>query len=162
MLALKSLICLVEKHPSYAKTHSMKIRFFDHWIRLDESKRQEVVGDARLLPIIRAEIEALGCPKDAKTLEALNEDFLKANPSSIENVQEYIKVRQRFFGDKDASKFETLAVTALTGDSQKAGKVYRAADLHRRLVKAGAKGNTFKTKAREQYKHSTYFQEELK
>jgi len=60
----------VEKFPTYSKTHSSKIRFFDFWLKADASKRLESVGgDERLLPIITSEIELLGCPKDKKALE---------------------------------------------------------------------------------------------
>jgi len=68
-MAVKSLICLVERHPTYEKTHSSKMRFFDYWLKLDETKRQEYIGDERLSPIILSEITSLGLPKDSKDLE---------------------------------------------------------------------------------------------
>jgi hypothetical protein len=111
------------------------------------------------LSVASQEIEALGCPKDVKDLEKLNEDFLKANTSSIEHVHEYIKLRQKFFGDKDVNKFEGLTVTALNSDPKKNDKIYQSIDLHKRLVKAGANGTNFKSKAKDQFKYATYFQE---
>ncbi len=67
-------------------------------------------------------------------------DFEKQNSSSIEHVNELIKIRSRFFGEATPEKFEQLAVKALSQDSQRSAKVYQAANLLRRLRKLGASG----------------------
>lgn len=63
------------------------------------------------------------------------------------------------FGDKDSSKFETLAVSALTSDTNIQDKVHEASNTHRRLVKAGGSGTNFKAKGKDLFKYATYFQE---
>ena len=90
-------------------------------------------------------------------LEKMNEDFLKANSNSLEHVHEYIKIRQTMFGDKDSGKFETIATTALGQDSMIHTKVYASINTHKRLLKAGAKGDTFKAKAKDTFKYCEYF-----
>jgi hypothetical protein len=161
LVALKSLIRLVEHFPHYFKTHTAKLQFFNYWLKLDAAKRLESVGgDERLLSIVQSEIDALGCPTDVKNLEQLNEDFLKSNTASLRHVHEYIKLRQRLFNETASAKFEELALVALTQDKQQNDNVKAAANTHRRLLKSGSAGDKFQAKAKELYKYSEYFHKE--
>ena len=47
-------------------------------------------------------------------MKTLVDDFEKQNSSSIEHVNELIKIRSRFFGETTPEKFEQLAVKALS------------------------------------------------
>lgn len=51
LLALKSLLCLIEKHPNYEKTLGAKIKFMKHWQGLSEEERKKAIPDERLLRV---------------------------------------------------------------------------------------------------------------
>lgn len=48
LLALKSLIALTERHPTYEKTLPSRIRFAQHWTGLTEDQRKAAIPDERL------------------------------------------------------------------------------------------------------------------
>jgi len=49
-----------------------------------------MVPDERIMKNISNEMEQLGCPKDLGGLSKLNEDFIAANPNSLEHALECI------------------------------------------------------------------------
>ena len=110
-----------------------------------------------MLETVKAELVKLNCPSKESDLEKLNEDFLKEHSNSIEHVHEYIKMKHKFFAEKDSKKLESLAVQALTNDPNKASKINQAENLHRLLIKLGSDGESFKAKAKETYKYGRYF-----
>lgn len=62
------------------------------------------------------------------------------------------------FEDANGAKFEELATNALANDNKRNDKIRFAENVHRRLIKAGAKGDDFKTKAQSFFKYAKYFQ----
>jgi len=48
LLALKSLLALVERHPTYEKTLSSRIKFAQHWAKLSEEQKKAAIPDERL------------------------------------------------------------------------------------------------------------------
>ena len=93
-LALKSLICLSEKHSSFPKTHSSKLRFFSQWATLDEPKQKAAFSDEKIFSVSVQELKTLGFGSD---LNSLNEKFLKDNSKDLASVYEFIKMRQELF-----------------------------------------------------------------
>ena len=110
-----------------------------HWQGLSEEQRKKAIPDERLLRVALQEISFLNINNEGD-LKTLVDDFEKQNSSSIEHVNELIKIRSRFFGETTPEKFEQLAVKALSQDSQRSAKVYQAANLLRRIRKLGASG----------------------
>lgn len=118
-MALKSLLCLVERHPTYHKTIPSKVKFFSHWLQLTEAQRLNEIKDERLYQVVVDEVKNLGCPASLKDLEAIAEGILKQDRNQIENVTEYIKLSQNFFKDPQPEKFEQLTIQALSEDKDR-------------------------------------------
>jgi hypothetical protein len=55
-LALKSLVCLQERHSDSPKLAPAKARFFRHWVALSEEQRTAAVKDERLQKLACEEI----------------------------------------------------------------------------------------------------------
>lgn len=49
----------------------------------------------------------------------MNEEFIKLSSNKIEHVNEYIKLRQRLFNEKEFQKLATLAENAIAEDKNK-------------------------------------------
>lgn len=126
----------------------MKIRFFTHWIGMSEEQRKAAIPDERIYQSVVQEIEKIGSYKDKKELENDNEDFLNSHANQLEYVLEYIKLRMSLFEEKDGSKFEKIAITALGNDENKNSKLEVAINIHRRLLNCGSEGKEFKTAAK--------------
>jgi hypothetical protein len=78
LLALKSLLCLVEKHPNYEKTLSAKIQFLRHWQGLSDEERKKAIPDERLLRVALQEVSFLNINTEGD-LRALVDAFEKEN-----------------------------------------------------------------------------------
>ena len=69
---------LIEKYPTYEKTHSAKIRFAESWLKLDDATKKKSLGTDDKVAAAEKEVSSLlSGLKDMKSLEKLNEDFLK-------------------------------------------------------------------------------------
>ena len=125
---------------------------------LSEADRKAQIKDEKLFKVASQEVADLGSPANASDLEKRAEELLAKTKATkqIELANEYIKLRVKVL-PKPAEKFEDIAIEALTGDSLRADKASEAANLYRRVMKAGAKGESFKTKAAEIYKYSDAF-----
>ena len=84
-------------------------------------------------------------------------NFEKEHSESIEHVNELIKVKQTLFREVNPEESEQLALNALNKDKQRQGKVFKAANLLRRLRKAKANEEKFKAAALEVYKLANIF-----
>lgn len=146
-LALKSLICLHERHGDSPKYLPAKLRFFKHWNSLTEEQRAKEFGDDRLYQSSIQELKTIGI---SDNLDKLVEEALTKAKTSMEHATEYIKLRMKVVANsaENASKFQDLAITALENDPKKADKVKTAENLYRRIVKSGSDGAAFKAKAK--------------
>ena len=111
-LALKSLICLHERHGDSPKYLPAKLRFFKHWNSLTEEQRAKEFGDDRLYQSSIQELKAIGITDN---LDKLIEEALTKAKTSMEHATEYIKLRMNVVANsaENASKFQDLAITAL-------------------------------------------------
>jgi hypothetical protein len=157
-LALKSLICLNENHAANPKTEVAKARFFKHWLDLSEEQRKKAIPDERLYKSALSEIASLGAPTNTDGLEKVAETLKAKAAKDITAVNEYIKLRMKIV-PKAGEKYEDLALAALTQESSPNKKIYAAENLYRRVLKSGAKGESFKAKAKELFKFSETFQQ---
>jgi hypothetical protein len=69
MFALKSAICLKERHPNHPKTIPSLVVFFRQWLELSKDKaafiEKRLGGDERLWSVVEHEIkEVLKCPEN--------------------------------------------------------------------------------------------------
>ena len=69
--ALKAVICLDERHPTYEKTIISKIRFLKHWHSLTEEQRRSAIPDERIFKTAVQEIESLNLNDEASLRELL-------------------------------------------------------------------------------------------
>jgi hypothetical protein len=61
---------LTHDFPTYSKTHSSKVRFFEHWNKLDEAQRKVAFPDEKKLTQALSDIASLGQQiKDNKEAE---------------------------------------------------------------------------------------------
>lgn len=82
MMALKSAICLKERHPSHPRTVPALGCIFKKWIALRGNIEKLIAclgGDERLVPVVEHEMnEVLKCPDSVEAIEswafALNEE----------------------------------------------------------------------------------------
>ena len=158
-LALKSLICLHERHPESPKLLSAKVRFFKHWLSLTEEQRTKDFGDEKLYQVSLQELKSIGIPDKVEDLEKLVSEALPQAKTTIENANEYIKLRMKVVSNaaENGSKFQEIALAALENDANKGEKVKKAENLLRRIVKSGSDGESFKAKAKAEYKYATAF-----
>ena len=63
--ALKAVICLDERHPTFEKTIISKIRFLKHWHSLTEEQRRSAIPDERIFKTAVQEIESLNLNDEA-------------------------------------------------------------------------------------------------
>lgn len=148
LLALKSLVTLVEHHPTYEKTITSKIKFFRQWMTMTEADKKAAIKDEKLYNVTVDEVKKLGCPATLAEVDALEGKMPK---DTLESALEYIKLRATLFGDKDHSKFEKICVDALEADHHKNDKIQVAEKLHKKLVKLGSSGENFKAKAAQNF-----------
>ncbi|CDW89756.1 n-alpha-acetyltransferase auxiliary subunit-like [Stylonychia lemnae] len=154
--ALKAVIALTERHPTYEKTLSSRIRFSQHWNSLTEEQRKQAIPDEKLLKVASQEFEALGA-SDEQSLKNLSEELLNQNLDKIEHVHEYIKTRTVLFKENDTAKYEKVAIDALTNDLRRNFKVHNAANTLKRLTKIGASDVQYRQKAQEVFIHARHF-----
>ena len=158
LLALKSLICLVERHPESPKIVAAKVRFFKHLLSLSEEERKKAIPDERLYSVALSEVAALAGPTNAEGLEKLAEEFKAKVAKDMAGINEYIKLRMKVL-PKGGEKYEDLAVAALSAETSPNAKIHVAENLYRRVLKTGAKGEAFKAKAKALFKYAATFQE---
>lgn len=61
--ALKSAICLKEKHATHPKTAASLVKLFKKWLSMtDAEKLTACGGDQRILAVAVSEVASLGCP----------------------------------------------------------------------------------------------------
>lgn len=156
------MICLSERHSSSPKLIPAKVRFFQRWLSLTEDERRKAIPDERLYKKACEEVGSLGCPTNKDGLDKLAEEMLtgaKAN-HNVEALNEYIKLRMKVLpkASETGAKFEQAAVEVLSGDSKCNHHVAEVENLYRRIVKSGATGESFKSKAKELLKYSSTFE----
>ena len=69
MLALKSAICLHEKHPNHPRTPAALAKFFKGYLELEKAEGlSDAVGkDQKLIEVVQHEAKVvLGCPETAE------------------------------------------------------------------------------------------------
>ena len=120
LLALKSLVCLVERHTetSLQKVLAAKAAFFKHWLSLSEEQKLAAFKDQRLYQNACKEISALGCPTNQSEIESIASELHKIASNSLEAAHDYIKLRMKVLpkGGEGAQQFEKLAIQAITND----------------------------------------------
>ena len=99
--ALKSAICLKEKHANHPKTAAALVKLFKKWLSMtDEQKLEACSNDQRILSVVTSEISALGCPQaesDLATWFASNRATGGTRP--LEECHEYLKLSLRVLGE---------------------------------------------------------------
>ena len=124
---------------------------------MNEEQKLKEIKDERLYNVVADEVKHLGCSGAIYDIKEIAEALLKTDRNQIENVNEYIKLRQNFFKDSSAEQNEQIAIKALEDDKERQNKIALVETLHRRVVKTGSNGDKLKEKAREQFKYSKYF-----
>lgn len=156
-LALKSLITLLENHSkTSAKVLPAQIRFFKHWVKLTDAERLVAFKDENLLKNALVEISLMGGPNVEKFEEALLEKV--KGIKTMEQANEYIKLKMKGVIRAYAIEFEELAVKALANDESRIEKIPVAENLLRRVIKSGGSGGQFKAKAHEYFKLAKAFE----
>jgi FKBP-type peptidyl-prolyl cis-trans isomerase len=150
---------LQERHLESPKLLPAKVRFFKHWLSLTEEQLAKEFGDERLYQVSLQELKSIGLPAKVEDVEKLVSDALPKAKTSIENANEYIKLRMKVVANaaENGAKFQEIAIAALENDTNKGEKVKKAENLLRRIVKSGSDGASFKTMAKAQYKYATTF-----
>lgn len=124
LLALRSLVCLVDRHSATsAKVPVAKARFFLHWLAQSEEQRKAALKDERIYAETVKEVAALGCPTKKEEIEKVAQDFKNSQAAKrLESANEYIKLRMEVL-QSAGEKFEDLAIQALAEDAQRLNKV---------------------------------------
>ena len=162
--ALKSAILLSEEYPSHPKTVPALAKLFSAWLNMSDADKKAQTGkDSRLLEVAQAEITGLGCPASADKLPAAVEKMLKAvedpEKRSLEACHEKVKLFTKVLKAGKKANFEQEAVKALNDNPMHTLKVFAVVDCHKSLLKTpGFKDSAFKTKAKELFPYSTYFE----
>ena len=164
MPALKSAICLRERHAQHPKTAPSLLRLFKKWLSMtDEQKLAACTNDSRILAVITSEVSALGCPGSEAGLQAFWESNKVSAPGSDQLAVEYEAFKLGRDGIAVQAKSpqeQAAALTTRMGEQQEAAhNVWLAVRVHRILEKSGvaALDSGFKAKAKEVYPNSTYF-----
>ena len=118
--ALKSTICLKEKHADHPKTVTSQVKLFKKWLSMtDEEKLAACGGDQRILSTVAGEITAMGCPAtDADLVGWLSANRVAAGGSQpLEEHHEFVKANMRVLDVAATAEWGTQAVQALTDNS---------------------------------------------
>ena len=165
MPALKSAICLKEKHAKHPKTAGALIKLFKKWLSMSEEERLNACGkDARILSVVTSEIENLGYVSDVQKFPSVYSTMVGDVDSevAVDEILERTKLNMRVFeGVLPAASWGSEATDALKANKVETRSVWKAIKVHKTLVKSGLAGvdNSFKTAAKEVFPFSTYFAE---
>ena len=98
LAAVKSAICMKEKHAGHPKTGATLAKLFKSWLEMDEAARLDACGkDQRILTVVGREIADLGCPAvtgDITTWFEANRASENSN-TKLSECHEAIKLRYR-------------------------------------------------------------------
>ena len=158
--ALKSAICLKERHAASPRTTASLVKLFNKWLSMTDEEKIKACGDERILAVAASELVALGCPASAAELKG----WYAANraPSTertLEECHEHIKLNWRVLAEAPAAAWADLAVEALNTNPQKTLNVWEVIKVHQTLKKAGldAGAESYKAKAKELFPLARYF-----
>jgi len=118
LAALKSAICLKEKHPTHAKTAGALVKLFKQWLNMrDEDKLSACKADQRILAVAVDELAQLGCPADQGKLAA----WFEANSPDAGNKPlayflETLKIRSSVVDAQPSADWGKQALAALTAN----------------------------------------------
>jgi hypothetical protein len=131
MMALKSAICLHERHPSHPRTVPALVCIFKRWIELRGDKEKLIAclgGDERLVPVVEHEMnEVLKCPDSVEAIEAgafaLNESYTYEKNDGKNSALEYCLEKQKMkkhsaTGLEDAALVHADFIKALTASDR--------------------------------------------
>ena len=159
--ALKSAICLKEKHADHPKTVAALAKLFKKWLSMtDEEKLESCAKDQRILSVATSEIQAMGCPEAESDLASwFASNRVTGTTRPLEECHEYLKLSLRVLGTTPTADWGAQALQALSDNPQKTLSVWQVTKMHKTLVKTGLDGvdTDFKTKAMELFPLSTYF-----
>lgn len=96
------------------------MKFLRHWQALSDEQRKKAIPDERLLRVALQEVSFIQTPE----VKILISDSEKQNASSIEHVNELIKLKARVLQEGKPEEYEALALKALKEDSERHYKVY--------------------------------------
>ena len=93
MAALKSVICLKEKHANHPKTVASIVKLFKGWFQMTNEKKLEACGgDQRILSVVASEIAALGCPAAEADLPGwFSSNRVTSSERPLEEHHEFVK-----------------------------------------------------------------------
>ncbi len=127
MMALKTVICLNERHSNSELTHSAKLRLFHSWLS-EEHKIPEAMK-----AVVSKELKKLGMPQKVAELAKLNEAFLKEHADSLAHYKQYLKVKNKILGEKVSDADVKIAVGVLQKDTQRNLRLAVTIDLMKKL-----------------------------
>ena len=149
MMALKSVVCLNERHPNFEQTHVAKMRLFQSWFQ-EEHKIAE-----SLLPLVKKELKKLGLPNAEGDLVKLNEAYMTGNAKSLAHLLQYLKVKAKVLKQPLAGADVKTAVKVLQADAKKQYNIQIAEKIYKRLPSA----DDFKNACSKEFKYATAFQD---
>ena len=117
MAALKSVLCLKEKHADHPKTVTSQVKLFKKWLSMtDEEKLAACGGDQRILSVVTGEVTTMGCPAtDADLAGWLAANRVAAGGSlPLEEHHEFVKANMRVLNVAATADWGTNAVQLLT------------------------------------------------
>jgi hypothetical protein len=133
---------LRENHSDYHKTHEATIKFLSKWETIKSIKEgEEGAINPLSAEIIKDQLKALKL--DGKKLSNLNEDFMKAHPSSIPAFLSYLRIKIKVIKEKINNDIEKKAITALTSDKNLGFHLEEAVNLHKLLKKNGISDSNY-------------------
>lgn len=160
MFALKSAICLREKHNSHPKTVPALVSIFNFWIQA-EDKVKLLGGDERLVPVVEHEFkEVLQCPTTLEEIKKWANERQgelaseKTGPyASLEFVLEQTKMCKRNNWTVEGAE---VFVKALEGSEKQSIRFKTVIAAEKFLQKNGG-SSVFADVVRSAYPHATYF-----
>ena len=117
LAALKSVLCLKEKHADHPKTVTSQVKLFKKWLSMtDEEKLAACGGDSRILSVVTGEVTTMGCPAtDADLAGWLAANRVAAGGSlPLEEHHEFVKANMRVLNVAATADWGTNAVQLLT------------------------------------------------
>jgi len=148
--AMKSAICLKEKHASDPKTAAALVKLFKKWLTMPEAEKLEACGkDQRILNVVGHEIADLGCPSTEGDLVIwFDANRATGGKHTLEECHEAIKLRLRYLGQPASEEWGQAAVEALASNPKATLRIWNIIKTHKTLLKAGlnAQAAAFKAK----------------
>ena len=161
MLALKSAICLHERHPNHPRTPAALAKFFAGYMELEKSEGLfDAVGkNQTLMEVIQQETkEVLGCPEtEAEAMEAAAANLAKLSSLDFPPLDYAVQAAKlcKYTGKPID---EASLITALKSSNKQVLRMKTVIKAHSFLVKNGS-GEVYAKQAKEMFPMCTHFKQ---